>query len=75
MKVLMFDTTNAWLTPGGKTTHALKLQQELSKLGIEIEFARWWDDSQSDCDIIHFLTPNLYVAKLAKKEVKKMSSI
>ena len=66
MKVLLFDTTNAFLTPGGKTTHALKLQQELEKLGVNIEFARWWDKSQDDCDIIHFLAPVPHIAKLAK---------
>ncbi|KAA6303733.1 MAG: hypothetical protein EZS26_000284 [Candidatus Ordinivivax streblomastigis] len=71
MKVLLFDTTNAFLTPGGKTTHALKLQQELSKLGVEVEFVRWWDESQSDCDIIHFLATNTSVAKLAQARGKK----
>lgn len=39
MKVLLFDTTNAFLTPGGKAVHAIKLQQELSKIGVEIEFS------------------------------------
>lgn len=67
MKVLLFDSTCAFLTPGGKTTHALMLQKEISKLGIEIEFARWWDQSQYDCDIIHFLNPEPYVSSLAKK--------
>jgi hypothetical protein len=72
MKVILFDATNAFLTPGGKTTHAIKLQHELSKLGITIEFSRWWDESQSDCDIIHFLTPEPNVAKLAKERKKKI---
>jgi len=71
MKVLLFDTTNAFLTPGGKTTHALKLQQELSKLGVAVEFSRWWDESQSDCDIIHFLAPDVRTAKNAKRQGKK----
>lgn len=71
MKVLIFDTTNAFLTPGGKTTHALKLQKEIAKLGVDIQFARWWDKEQSDCDIIHFLTPSPDIAKLAKKQGKK----
>jgi hypothetical protein len=71
MKVILFDTTNAFLTPGGKTTHAIKLQQELSKLGVTIEFSRWWDESQSDCDIIHFLTPKPDIVKLAKSKGQK----
>lgn len=71
MKVLLIDTTNAFLTPGGKTTHALKLQQEISKLGVDIQFARWWDKSQEDADIIHFLgfTPNM-VKQVKSKDYK-----
>lgn len=71
MKVLLFDTTNAFLTPGGKAVHAIKLQQELSKIGVEIEFSRWWDKSQENCDLIHFLTPNTTIAKYAKLKGKK----
>ena len=71
MKVLLFDTTNSFLTPGGKTTHALKLQQALSKLGVNIEFSRWWDENQSDCDIIHFLAPDVRTARNAKLQRKK----
>lgn len=71
MKVLLFDTCNAYLTPGGKTTHAVKLQQEISKLGVDIEFARWWDQSQEDFDIIHFLSAPLYMARYAKSRNKK----
>lgn len=56
MKVLLMDTTCAFLTPGGKTTHALKLQKYLSEVScVKVEFARWWDASQSDADVIHFL--------------------
>lgn len=65
MKVLLFDTTSAFLTPGGKTTHALKLQKEISKLGVDIQFYRWWDQSQADCDIIHFLANEPRIAQLA----------
>lgn len=71
MKVLLYDSTCAFLTPGGKTTHALKLQQEISKLGIDIQFARWWDESQKDFDIIHFLTTDPSIAKMAKERGKK----
>lgn len=71
MKVLLFDTTNAFLTPGGKTIHAIKLQQELTNIGVHIEFSRWWDQSQEDFDIIHFLTPSPYIACLAKSKSKK----
>lgn len=67
MKVLLYDTTCAFLTPGGKMTHALKLQQEISKQGVDIQFARWWDKSQENADIIHFLAADYRVASLAKQ--------
>lgn len=67
MKVILFDTTCAFLTPGGKTTHAVKLQKEISKLGVDIEFSRWWDSSLRNADIIHFLSPVPSIAKLAKE--------
>lgn len=71
MKVLLYDTTNAFLTPGGKTTHAVKLQQEISKLGIDVQFSRWWDENQNDADIIHFLCADVRIAKLAKSKGMK----
>ena len=66
MKVLLHDTTCSFLTPGGKTTHAVKLQQEISKLGVDIEVARWWDASQSDADIVHFLALDMPLARSCK---------
>ena len=71
MKVLIYDTNNAFHTFGGKTTHALKMQQEISKLGIDIQFAQWWNKSQENADIIHFLTPDIRVARLAKQKGMK----
>lgn len=76
MKVLLHDTTNAFFTPGGKTTHALKLQKEISKLGVDVEFTRWWDMSQSDSDIIHFLHPNPIMARQAhERGIKTFCSL
>ena len=74
MKVLLYDTTNAFLTPGGKTTHAIKLQQEISKLGVDIQFAEWWNLEQKDFDLIHFLVEEPTVAKLAKLKGRKTFS-
>ncbi len=71
MKILLYDHTSAYLTPGGKTTHALKLQQEISKLGIDIQFAQWWNQSQQDADIIHFLYADAEIAKRAKEKGMK----
>lgn len=76
MKVLLYDSTCAYLTSGGKTTHALKLQQEISKLGVDIQFSRWWDKSQEDADIIHFLVADTKKARLAKgKGIKTFFSM
>lgn len=66
MKVLLHDSTCAFLTPGGKTIHALKLQREISKLGVDIQFARWWDELQADTDIIHFLDPAVHLVRQAR---------
>lgn len=57
MKVLLFDTTPAYLSNGGKTTHAVKLCAALRKKSIDAQFAEWWNADQADVDIIHSLTP------------------
>lgn len=36
MKLLLFDSNCAFLTPGGKTIHALMLQKEISILAKQI---------------------------------------
>ena len=72
MKVLLYDTTNAFLTPGGKTIHAAKLLQEISRLGVDIQFSRWWDKSQEDADIIHFLATSPTVVRQAKAKGMKI---
>lgn len=66
MKVILFDTTCAFFTPGGKTTQFVKLQQEISKLGVDIQFARFWDESQSDADIFHMFSLDTRMAQLAQ---------
>ncbi len=72
MKVLIIDRACAFLTPGGKTTHALRLKETIQKQGVDIDFARWWDESQKDADIIHFLDADPYTIKLAKQKGKKI---
>jgi hypothetical protein len=72
IKVLLFDKTNAFLTPGGKTTHALKLQKELLLMGVDIQFSQWWNINQENFDIIHLLTPDTEIARLAKLRGKKV---
>lgn len=67
MKVLLSDSTPAYLAPGGKQVHAEKLFTSLNKIGVETEFDRWWDPSQK-CDILHlFGISNLAQIRLAKR--------
>ena len=72
MKVILYDATCAFFTPGGKTTQFVKLQQEISKLGVDIEFARFWDESQSDANIFHVFTLDAIMAKRAKERGMKL---
>jgi len=73
MKVLLYDTTLSFITPGGKTTHAIKLHQELKKIGVDIEFAQWWNKEQSDFDIIHTLAHQIEpIVDFSHKKGKKV---
>ena len=54
MKVLLYDETPAYLCHGGKQVLAEKLYGSLRNLGIEVEYARWWDPDQNS-DLIHCL--------------------
>ena len=67
MKVLLSDSTPAYLTPGGKQVHAERLYTYLNKIGVETEYDRWWDPYQK-CDILHLLgISNLCQIRLAKR--------
>lgn len=52
MKVLLYDETPAYLCHGGKQVLVQKLYENLSALGVTVEYARWWDSAQ-ECDLIH----------------------
>lgn len=54
MKILLHDETPAYLVHGGKQVHAQKLFENLSLLGVDVEYARWWDPTQK-CDLVHSL--------------------
>lgn len=73
MKIVLYDSTQGYLTPGGKTTHANKLYKELKLLGVDVHFSRWWDTSLKDCDLIHSLsyfdTSFINDAKAAGKKI------
>lgn len=72
MKVLLFDTTQSYLTPGGKQVHAQKLYENLPKVGVDVEYAKWWDPNQT-FDIIHFFGYNApYLLNAIKRKNKKI---
>jgi len=52
MNILLHDSTPAYLCHGGKQVLAQKIYDSLKSLGINVEYARWWDPSQK-CDVIH----------------------
>jgi len=55
MKVLLFDDTPAYLCHGGKQVLVQKIYETLIVLGVDVEYARWWDPSQK-CDLIHMFS-------------------
>jgi glycosyltransferase involved in cell wall biosynthesis len=71
MKVLLFDTTQSYLTPGGKQVHAQKLYENLPKVGVEVEYAQWWNPNQQ-FDVMHFFGYNApYLIDALRKKHKK----
>jgi len=52
MKILLHDDTPAYFAHGGKQVHAQKMYESLNALGVDVEYARWWDPGQK-CDVIH----------------------
>jgi glycosyltransferase involved in cell wall biosynthesis len=67
MKVLIdFFGPPFFLAHGGAQTQVVETINGLRDLGVEVEFARWWDDKQSG-DLIHsFGVPNLTYLQFAR---------
>ena len=53
MKVLIDHHLPFFLAHGGVQIQIERTKAPLEKLGVEVEFVRWWDDSQRG-DVIHF---------------------
>jgi glycosyltransferase involved in cell wall biosynthesis len=69
MKVI-FDTTAtpSFLAHGGATTQILSTMDALRSIGVEVEFARWWDSAQTG-DLIHvFSTPKRAYLDFAREK-------
>jgi glycosyltransferase involved in cell wall biosynthesis len=54
MKVIFSDNTYSYLFSGGKNVHAIKLNNHLKNIGIEIDYENWWDPNLKG-DVVHFL--------------------
>ena len=66
MKILLYDDTPAYLVHGGKQVHAQKMYEHLNSLGVDTEYARWWDPNQK-CDLIHMFGFNPGIVTAARK--------
>jgi glycosyltransferase involved in cell wall biosynthesis len=53
VKVLFYCLTPFSLAHGGQQTQIVQTRQALERLGVEVEYLRWWDDRQTG-DILHF---------------------
>ena len=69
MKVLIdFFGPPFFLAHGGAQTQVMETVAGLRELGVEVEFARWWDGKQS-ADLIHsFGVPNLTYIQFARSK-------
>jgi hypothetical protein len=53
MKVLLYHLVPFALTHGGLAIQILRTRDALREVGVEAEFLRWWDDSQTG-EVVHF---------------------
>lgn len=53
MKVLIDHALPFLLAHGGFQTQILQTKENLNKIGVEVDFLRWWDDKQQG-NIIHY---------------------
>jgi glycosyltransferase involved in cell wall biosynthesis len=53
MKVLLYHLVPFALTHGGLTIQVLHTRDALREVGVEVEFLRWWDESQTG-EVVHF---------------------
>ena len=53
MRILFAHLTAFALAPGGLQAQITQSRAALEKLGIEVEFLRWWDEAQSG-DVMHY---------------------
>jgi glycosyltransferase involved in cell wall biosynthesis len=68
MKILFEHSLPFSLAHGGVQIQIEQTKSALEKAGVEVEFLRWWDDSQQ-CDIIQFFgRPGMAVVRFAQQK-------
>lgn len=64
MDILLHDDTPSYLCHGGMQVFAQKLCESLDMIGVNVDYARWWDPSQK-CDLIHMFGCPFHVVGMA----------
>ena len=68
MKVLFNHSSPFALAHGGFQIQIEQTKEALEKLGIEVEYVRWWDEGQKGELIHHFSAPPVGFLKLAREK-------
>jgi glycosyltransferase involved in cell wall biosynthesis len=66
MKILFDHPSPFALAHGGFQTQIEQSKAGLERLGVEVEYFRWWDDQQTGDLIHHFTAPTVSYLKMAR---------
>ena len=72
MKVLLENRTPFMLAPGGAQVQIEQTKAALERLGLEVEFLRWWDANQTGDVLHHFARIPTYQQRLAQRKGMKV---
>ena len=72
MKVLLNCHTPFNLAHGGVQTQIEQTKHHLQKIGVEVDYLRWWDDSQTGEILHHFGRIPIHLLALAKTKGLKV---
>jgi len=68
VKVLFYQLTPFAFAHGGQQIQIVQTRAALERLGVEVEFLRWWDPRQAG-DLLHFFgRPRLSTLQLAQQK-------
>ena len=66
MKIILSHTTPFALAHGGVTNIVFRTKEVLEAAGLEVEYLRWWDESQKGDILFHFGRPSISLVRFAK---------